>query len=449
MTHQVPSGVVMLMAALLILPLPYPSAHASTIGEVMDALVRDAEVSSLELAGADADVAGQLAALDAARARFLPSIDLDLRYSRADGGRSVSFPNPAIPGETLSFNFLRSREQESTLRLTQPLFDRRISSASRVAAAQYEGSLDGREALRARLSRDIRQGFLAWLTAGESVGILEASLEAATENERVNRSLYQNGKVTRDQLLRAEADRLEVEEQLTAARAAGENARRYVNLLRSRPLDEPLAAAAATDADIASWWNRLQAAPDSLTAQATRQRRDLRQLDHGIEAAAAAEDLARAAFVPRLALAVDTGIQGEAYGFGADDRFTLASLVLRFNLFSGGADRAAVREARAISAQLRAQRERLTQQVGLEVAAALQDYEVAEASLRRAEKRVEAAEGAFEIARRKRDLGQIPQVEFIDSRRALTQARLSRQFGRYEALGALVAIEYAIGAFPR
>lgn len=439
----------MLMAALLLLPLPGPVARASTIAEVMDGLVRDAEVSSLDLAGADAEVAGQLAALDVARARYLPSIDLDLRYSRAEGGRSVSFPNPVVPGQVLSFNFLRSREQESVLRLTQPLFDRRISSASRVAGAQYEASLQAREALRARLHRDVRQGFLAWLAAGESVAILEASLEAATENERVNRSLYENGKVTRDQLLRAEADRLEVEEQLTAARAAGENARRYVNLLRSRPLDEPLTSATATDADIASWWHRIRAAPDMLAAQAGQQRRELRQIDQGIEAAAAAEDLARAAFIPRLALAVDTGIQGEAYGFAADDRFTLASLVLRFNLFSGGGDRAAVREARAQSAQLRAQRERLAQQVGLEVAAALQDYEVAEASLRRAGKRVEAAEGAFEIARRKRDLGQIPQVEFIDSRRALTQARLSRQYGRYEALGALVAIEYAIGAFPR
>lgn len=439
----------MLMAILLLLPPPDSGAHASTIGEVMDGLVRDAEVSSLALAGAEAEVAGQLAELDAARARFLPSIDLDLRYSRADGGRSVSFPNPAIPGEVLSFNFLRSREQESVLRLTQPLFDRRITSASRIAGAEYEASREAREALRARLRRDVRQGFLAWLAAGESAAILEASLEAALENERVNGSLYENGKVTRDQLLRAEADRLEVEEQLTAARAAGENARRYVNLLRSKPLDDPLTAAAATDADIASWWNQVRATPDALASRAARERRELRQVERGIEAAAAAEDLARAAFTPRLALAIDTGIQGETYGFGADDRFTLASLVLRFNLFAGGGDRAAVREARARSAQLRAQRDQLAQQVALEVAAALQDYAVAEASLRRADKRVEAAEGAFDIARRKRDLGQIAQVEFIDARRALTQARLSRQFSRYEALGALVAIEYAIGALPQ
>jgi len=439
----------MLMTTLLLLPLPGPGARASTIAEVMEALVQEAETSSLELTGADAEVAGQLAALDVARARYLPSIDLDLRYSRADGGRSVSFPNPAVPGQVLSFDFLRSREQESALRLTQPLFDRRIASASRAASAQYEASREAREALRSRLRRDVRQGFLAWLAAGESAAILEASLEAALENERVNASLYENGKVTRDLLLRAEADRLEVEEQLTAAQAAGENARRYVNLLRNRPLDDPLTSAAATDADIASWWSRIKAAPAALATRASRQRRELRQLDQGIDAAEAAEDLARAAFLPRLALAIDTGIQGQEYGFAAEDRFTLASLVLRFNLFSGGGDRAAVREARARSEQLRAQRELLAQQVGLEVAEALQDFEVAEASLRRAEKRVEAAEGAFDIARRKRDLGQIAQVEFIDARRVLTQARLGRQFSRYGAIGALVAIEYAIGAFPQ
>lgn len=436
------------LATLLLLPLPGSRAWSASIGEVMDALVQEAETTSLELAGADSDVARQLAALESARARYLPSIDLDMRYSRADGGRSVSFPNPAIPGEFLSFNFLRSREQESALRMTQPLFDRRISSAGRVAGAQYEASLEAREALRARLRRDLRHGFLAWLAAGESRAILEASLEAALENERVSASLYDHGKVTRDQLLRAEADRLEVEEQLTRARAAGENARRYVNLLRNRPLDTGLPAGSAQDADIAAWWNRLAADPEALAARAGRQRRDLRQLDRGIGAAEAAVDLARAAFLPRLALAIDTGIQGEEYGLGGDDRFTLASVVLRFNLYAGGADQAAVREARARSAQLHAQRELLAQQVGFEVVSALQDFEVAEASLKRAEKRAEAAAGAFEIARRKRDLGQIAQVEFIDARRALTQARLSWQVSRYEALGALVAIEYAIGATP-
>jgi hypothetical protein len=47
----------------------------------------------------------------------------------------------------------------------------------------------------------------------------------------------------------------------------------------------------------------------------------------------------------------EAGIQGTEYGFADEDRYVLASLVLRFNAFRGGADQAALREARACTQQ--------------------------------------------------------------------------------------------------
>ena len=185
-----------------------------------------------------------------------------------------------------------------------------------------------------------------------------------------------------------------------------------------------------------------------LQESAVSRRHELRQVDAGLRAAAAAEDLARAAYRPRLALAVNAGVQGEEYGFTEDDRFAIASLVLQFNLFRGGADRASLREARARSAGLRANRELLGQTIRLEVLEAARDFDVATASLRTAAKRVDAAQGAFDIARRKRDVGQISPVEFIDARRALTSAQLGRHVYRFQAMAALAELEYAIGASP-
>jgi outer membrane protein TolC len=120
-------------------------------------------------------------------------------------------------------------------------------------------------------------------------------------------------------------------------------------------------------------------------------------------------------------------------------------VILRWNAFRGGADRAALREARALTEELRATRDLAAQQVRLDVQRALEDVEVAEASLETAFKRTEAAEGAFRIASRKRDLGQINQAEFIDSRRALTDARLNLTRVRAEFLARLAELEYAVG----
>ncbi len=464
-----------LLAALAAAPaLAEPAPPDAAVDQVMDRLVAEAIAANLELAGAEAGVAQRLAVLDQARARFLPAIDLNLRYSVADGGRQIEIPagdlvNPAYaalnsllaasgqpapfsPIANTSIPFLRDREQESVLRLTQPLYDGRIGAAARGAGHEVEAARQGRDALLLRLRRDMRQAYLRWLGAREVTAILDATAGAARENERVNDSLYRNGRVTRDALLRAETDVLEIEQQFAAAAAAERTAQNYVNLLRNRPLDSALPRSDATDRDVERLRDRLlgtaAGASQRLQDTAVARRHELRQVEAGLDAAGAAEDLARAAFKPRLALAVDTGIQGEEYGFSGDDRFALASLVLQFNVFRGGADRAGMREARARIAGLHARRDLLEQQIRLEVIQAARDFEVAEASLRTAARRVEAAGQAFEIVRRKRDLGQVAPVEFIDARRALTSAELSQRVYRFQALAALAELDYATGGPP-
>lgn len=468
----------LLLALLGAWVLTAPAASAQTVDAVVEQLVEQAEASNLELAGVEAGVAQRQAVLDQARARFLPAVDLGLRYSRADGGRQIDFPvgdlfnpvyaslnsllaangqpAPFTPIDNVSIPFLREREQQSAVTMTQPLFDARISAAARAAKFDYQGSRQGLEAFRIRLRRDVQQAYLGWLATRESKAILEASLEAALENQRVNTSLYRNGRITRDFVLRAEADVLEIEQQIESTGGAERIAQNYVNLLRNTPLDAPLPQASVSDDDVIRLRDALIRQAGSVARDrgwlqdtAIDRRYELKQIDSGLAAAGAAEDLARAAFKPQLALAVDAGIQGEDYGFTADDRYVLASLVLRFNFYNGGADRASLRQARARSDELRAARELAEQQIRLEVLQAAKDFEVAEASLRTAAKRVEAAEGAFEIARRKRDLGQIPQVEFIDSRRAVTSAQLNQRVNRFQALSALAAVEYAVGGPAR
>jgi outer membrane protein len=242
------------------------------IQRVADELVAEALESNLGLTAVQAGVDQRLAALDAARARFLPTIDLQLRYSQADGGREIEFPvgdllnpvyaslndllaahgqpAPFTPVDNVSFNFLREREQDSVLRLTQPLYDARIGAERSSAAYSYDAARFGLAAYRLQLARDVRQAYYRWLAARESIGVLEATLGLARENERVNDSLHRNGKVTLDLKLRAEAERLEVEQRLHRARATESLARRYLNLLCNAPLAREPEAASVSDADL-------------------------------------------------------------------------------------------------------------------------------------------------------------------------------------------------------
>jgi outer membrane protein TolC len=293
-------------------------AQPPSIERVADELVAEALESNLGLTAVQAGVDQRLAALDAARARFLPTIDLQLRYSQADGGREIDFPvgdllnpvyaslndllaahgqpAPFTPVGNVSFNFLRDREQDTVLRLTQPLYDARIGAERSGAAYSYDAARYGLAAYRLRLSRDVRQAYYRWLAARESVGVLEATRDLARENERVNDSLHRNGKVTLDLKLRAEAERLGIEQRLHRARATESLARRYLNLLCNAPLTREPEAASVSDADLPRLAARIPASRGpALEETALGLRAELRQLEAGVAAAGESERAARAA----------------------------------------------------------------------------------------------------------------------------------------------------------
>jgi outer membrane protein TolC len=421
------------------------NAQTPPVKRVADALVAEALASSLGLAANAATVAQKQAALDAVRAEYLPQLDLQLRYTEADGGRTIE-----IPALGLDFRFLREREQDSVLRLTQPLFDARLAALRLGAAHDADAARYGLAAYRAALARDVRQAYYRWLAAREAIGVLEATAALARENERVNDSLHRNGKVTRDLLLRAEAERLEVGQQLVRARATESLARRYLNLLCNAPLEREPEAAAVSDADLPLLAAGIPARNGArLEEAALSARAELRQLDAGLAAAGASERAARAAFKPQLALAVDAGTQGADWGYDDHDPYVLASLVVRFNLWNGGGDRAALSGARARSAELEAGRALAEQRIRIEVLEALTGLEVAEATLATAGRRVEAAAAAYAIVAKKRDLGQVSPAEYLDAQRTLTEARLNGNVTRFEALAALAQVEYAIGAMEQ
>ncbi len=437
-------------------------------------VIDEALTANLELRASGATVQQRLAALDQARARYLPVIDFAARYSVADGGRTIDFPvgdllNPVY--ETLdqmlvaqgqapqfprvrneSIAFLRDQEQETKLVLEQPLYEPRIGPAVDATRADTTRAEADLAALRSQVIRDVKQAYYRWIASQQAVTVLDATLEATRENLRANSSLYRNGKVTRDLVYRAEADVLEVEQERLATASRVRIAQSYVNLLRNAPLTQPLPNAALDAETIERFRARLLSAlagrqvdASKLQDLASQRREELKSLDAAIAVGEARQDLARAAFKPSLAFGAEAGIQGTEYGFTDEDRYVLASLVLRFNAFRGGADQAALREARAFTDQLRATRELAGQRVRLEVQQALENFAVAEASLDTAAKRAEAATGAFTIISRKRDLGQINQAEFIDARRAQTDAQLNVTRVRAEYLARLAELEFSIG----
>jgi len=457
-----------LLAATFMLFAPLAQAQETMpngrpVAAVIDDYVREGLQSNLGLRAQSLEVERSTAALDEARARYFPEVGFAARYTRADGGRTIEIPlgqalNPAyqtlndllvaqgqqpqfpvVQDETIAF--LREREQDTRITLRMPLLQPAIPAAVRAQRELLGASEYAHTALARRLKRDITVGYLNWLAAVRTQGIVDASLALLNENLRVNDSLFRNGKITQDQVLRARAELLAVTQQSREARNGASQAQSYLNFLLNRPLDTALENADVA-ADVAA---RTQALAELRTA-ALANRPELAQVAHLSRASEAQVRLARADRWPTLSLGADGGIQGEEYEFGRGSNYATISLLLNWTFFDGGARRAAVRQAAASARKTATQLDELTQQVQLEVQQSLDRLNTSADSLATADARADAARAAFRIASRKRDEGAISQVEFIDARSSLTGAELNLNVTRFDVLARQAELDYATAA---
>ena len=452
----------LITTAALLWVLPAQTAPRS-FESVVQQYIAQALDSNLGLQGQDLQVERSAAALDAAKARFWPELSLTARYSLAQGGRTLDFPigqliNPAyqtlnqllvaqgqparfgtLPDQSIAFQ--RDHEQDTRISLRQPLYQPAIPAAVAAQRELLSSEQYARVALARQLQRDVTIGYAGWLLALGNEQVVRSSSQLLDENLRVVSSLHTNGRITQDQVLRAQAEQLAVQQQLGAVRGAVAQARSYLNFLMNRPLDTPLEQAEAASAP-----DSTSKADTQLRDAALQNRAELAQLDALGKAADAQLRIARAAFSPQLALGVDAGTQGEQYRLGSGYNFVSASLVLSWKFFDGGASRAAADEARIAGRRTAVARQATAQRVALEVQQAIDALAVARDALTTAAARQQAADAALRIAGRKRDEGSISQVEFLDGRTAATASHQGLNTARFELLQRTAELDYATGS---
>jgi outer membrane protein TolC len=427
---------------------------------VVSTYVAEGLRSNLALQSQHLEVEKAAEALSEARARFFPELSFEARYTRADGGRVIDIPigsslNPVYStlndmliaqGQPARFpqvgnesiQFLRTEEQDTRVLLRQPLYAPAIPAAVRAQRALLDASSFNRMAVARALRRDITVAYVDWLKARSSVEIVAASEALLQENLRVNESLFGNGKITEDLVLRAKAELLEVEQQKREVQNLATQAQSFFNFLLNRQLQTSIEPTSPPNNATGS-----EAALEQLWSMALDRRPEIAQVEQLRRASEEQTRIARKQKWPTLSLGVDAGTQGEDYRFGDGYNFGTASLIFSWRIFDGGGDTARVHQARAAEKQLVLQQEEIAQQIRLEVQQSYDRLTTARDSLVTAAARADAARAGFRIASRKRDEGVISQVEFIDARSALTSAELNHNLTRFNVLARRAELEYA------
>jgi len=455
-----------LFAALALLATFPSQAVAQTT--VLDQYIQEGLEQNLTVQQSRYATQASEAAVTEARGGYLPSLDLQGRYTWAGGGRTIDFPvgdllNPAygalnqlLPGggsfPTVSneqISFLRTREQETKFRLLQPIFQPAVAQNIKIRSALSDAASEQLGATKRDVVAQIKTAYYQYLAAEKAVLILKDAKTLVDENLRVSKSLFDNGKATADAVYRAEAEASTVEQDLAKAQTDRDLAASAFNLKLNRPLDTPIVDESVDDL-LAAAAHLAPAAEDkpSLVRHALASREELRQLDFTADAARANLNLARSSYLPNLSFALDYGIQGTGYSFSSDSDFRSASLVLSWNIFNGFQTQARTQQAQLTRRQIEAQRDLASQQIALQVQDSRQRLDVADHSIVTAESRLRSARQSYKLVSRRYEEGMATQIELLDARTSLTRAELNLAVTQYDLLIRYAELERSAALYP-
>jgi outer membrane protein TolC len=369
-----------------------------------------------------------------ARALRLPSVTFSTRRSETSGGLDLGdLVNPAyralnqITGTNAfptDVGLTLPLRQESRVRVAQPIYQPAIGAGIRAASSARDAEAAGVRSTARQLIAQVETSYWQVASTARVAELFRATLPLVDEHVRVNERMLANGTVTAEAVLRARAERSEVQQQLADAEQQRAAAARAFNALLDRSLDSPIELPSDEALE------KVVVGADSLTVDelvrhALASRDELRQATFAIDAAAAQEKAASAAFLPTVGVALDYGIQGDEYRFDRNHDALVASVVVEWNAFNGGRDEARRQQAGIAESRARLTRRDLERRIELDVRQAYDAVQVARAAIVTAQDRSAAAQRGFELVARRHAEGLASQIEYIDARTSATRAALN------------------------
>ncbi len=435
--------------ALLLPGLVCSVLQAQTAWEFGNEFVREALRTSPELLAkrADSDIAHQKTRNSLGA--MLPSIDFQSRYTRAGGGREITFDvNDFMPPSVLPVDvptsvipFLRPEEHETKLSFQQPLFVGgslyHSWRAQKMALSAEHASLKAREA---EIAYRTRAAWFNWLSARELVQVsLEDTLLAA-EQLRSASARVEQAMANSAELQRARAALADARANWIDASTREQLALTALNRLLGRPLlrepDVPVLSADLPE----------EALPlESVLSLARADRGELHQLEQQGRSLGHYQSAATGTFLPTLVAAGEYGYQGEEYKFDNDHDYYTLSLVMKWNLFDGFRKNAKREQVVLQRRQLQDTQHDVELAIEQDVTRAWLNNRSSRMKHAAAEEARLAAAENYRLVKALYDEGMASQVELLDAQTTRTRASTREIAARYGAWIAQADLWRSIG----
>lgn len=399
--------------------------------------------------------------LESARGQYLPRLQFRADYTLAEGGRTIDFPvgdllnpvynrlnqlqeaDPFPQIENVSEQFLPHDFHETKLRLVQPVYQPPLYRKENLKESALQLERSRVSDRMASLSYEIRMAYLRHMQARDALEIYRNSRGVVQANLRLNQSLYENGKATRDAVLDAryevqqlKGDLAEAQKQLATSRAA-------FNQLLGRDTETSIVP------------QELQLAPRDTNRAlsffkevAGEQRPELRTTQRLVAVKEAARQLQQSRMLPTLQAVGDLGYQGFGYTFDEPQQFYLVNVSLQWDLYHGQRRRRAIERARLGRRQAEVRAEEVRQQVMVAVTRRYYAWKAAWRRLQAARVAEESARQSYRMAESRYAAQDMLWVSYQRAQNRWIQAQLQRNIRRYEVHQAQAALDRATGNDP-
>ncbi len=426
-------------AVLLIL-----ASQLSAQNNILEKYINEGLQSNLTLKQKQYSYEKSIQVLKEAKGMFFPNLSLNARYSVADGGRMIDFPvgdmlNPVYSTlnqltqtnqfpqiENEQIPFLRPTEQETKLRLVQPLFNPQIYYNSKIKSELTNAERADVESYKRELVAEIKIAYFNYLKTVQVLKLTDKTSELLKENTRVNERLFANDKITIDNVYRSRAELSKLDKSIAEAVKYNKSAKAYFNFLLNKPLE--LEIEILDEKKLAPFEKGLQFSQE----YAINIREELDMIKSYKNANDYNLKMNKFNKTPNLTAVVDYGFQGEEYKFTSDDDFVMASFVLSWDLFKGFQNNAKIQQATINRQIIETQYKEAENRVRLQVLDLYYEVESVEKAIIAAKQERFSSAKSFEIINKKYNAGQANLIEFIDARTTMTNAEINLIIATYD-----------------
>jgi len=376
-----------------------------------------------------------------------PTLSLQTDFQRSTSATSEIGANVAENNFTTTNDGVTT-DLNAILQLNYDLYTGGQRSAQiRLAESQVRTQELALEQAAEQLRLDVTDAYYSVQEADSQVEIARAAVADAEQSLRDAQLLEQAGLGTRFDVLQAEVDLANEEQNLTRAISQRRITRR--ELVETLGLGQQIEVTAATPPEVAGTWDL---SLEESIILAYQNRAELEQQLEQREIAQENQVIALAGIRPQVSLFTRYNVRdiidnSSGGGTGAGDGLAIGAQ-LQWTLYDGGQARARARQAEENAAIAENRFDQFRNQIRREVEQAFYNLQANEQNIDTAEIAVEQAEESLRLARLRFQAGVGTQTDVINAQSALTQARGNLLTAIIEYNRSLTALQRSVSNFP-